>query len=770
MRMLLGLVLVPAVAAGAVDFHTHVRPILERSCYPCHGPKAQMHGLRLDSRAAAEKGGESGVSALHLIYRYISGQDKDIKMPPGKLLPADDIAAIKQWLDDGAHYSGEAVASAAPEDEKFVRGRKHWAFQPRAVAIPPHVKRPAWARNPIDAFVLAKLEAKGWTPSPQAEPRDLLRRVYFDLTGLPPTIAEQNAFLSAPTPAALDKLIGELMERPAYAERWARHWLDVVRYAESNGYERDGVKPNAWKYRDYVIHAFAEDKPFNRFLTEQIAGDELDDVSADTLIATGFHRLGPWDDEPADPATDRFDQLDDVISTTSQAFLGLTIGCARCHNHKFEPLTAADYYSMVAIFRGLERPRSGRTELDLPVGTRAELDRETARDAEMAPFRKQIGKLEAPYRAKGKGWQEQVPAEVKEQIAELRAKIEAYRRATPDLPRGYFLHERKAPELSHILLRGKPGALGPEVQPAVPAILVKQQPPFTASSRTSGRRLSFARWLASPENPLTARVIVNRVWMWHFGEGLVRTPSDFGLMGQKPTHPELLDWLATRFVEEGWSLKKLHRLILTSNTWRMSKALRPDYQAADPENRLLWRMPYKRLEVEAIRDSVLAVSGKLNAKMHGPSVFPPIPPQALEGSSDPDKIWKPSSAEDAARRSIYVFPKRSLIVPMFDALDLCDTARSAAQRMTTTVPTQALTLFNGDFVNEQARYLAGRLHREAPDSEEARITLAYRLVLARKPTSEEMGAMRSFLAKDPSRGLEQIARVMFNLNEFVYVD
>ncbi|MGC4001122.1 MAG: DUF1553 domain-containing protein [Anaeromyxobacter sp.] len=328
----------------------------------------------------------------------------------------------------------------------------------------------------------------------------------------------------------------------------------------------------------------------------------------------------------------------------------------------------------------------------------------------------------------------------------------------------------KKPEASHILLRGKPGALGPEVTPAVPAILVKQQPEFAAAARTSGRRLSFAKWLAGGENPLTARVIVNRVWMWHFGEGLVRTPSDFGLMGQAPTHPELLDWLATRFVEEGWSFKKLHKLILTSNTWRMSKALRTEYQAADPENRLLWRMPFKRLEVEAIRDAVLAVSGRLNPAMSGPSVFPAIPAQALEGSSDPDKIWKASPEAEASRRSVYVFLKRSLIVPMFDALDLCDTARSAAQRMTTTVPTQALTLFNGEFVNQQARYLAERLRKDAADSDEARITLAYRLALARKPADGELAAMKEFLAKDRERGLEQVARVIFNLNEFVYVD
>jgi hypothetical protein len=357
------------------------------------------------------------------------------------------------------------------------------------------------------------------------------------------------------------------------------------------------------------------------------------------------------------------------------------------------------------------------------------------------------------------------------------------RKQTPDLPRGYFLEEPKSdPPETFVLIRGKPGAHGPAAPPAVPAILVKQQPAFLPSGRTSRRRLSLAEWMASKENPLTARVIVNRVWMWHFGEGLVRTPSDFGLMGQRPTHPELLDWLAAWFMDNGWSLKKLHKLILTSNTWRMSKQMNAAYQAEDPENRLWWRMPYRRLEAEAIRDSMLAVSGRLNRKMFGPSVFPAVQPQALEGSSDPDKIWKASPEEEASRRSIYVFVKRSLILPMLEMLDLCDTARSSAQRMTTSVPTQALTLFNGEFVNQQARYLAGRLMTDAGEDRAQQIRLAYRLALAREATPPELREMSTFLEKeeaavralDPEnarlRALEQLARVIFNLNEFVYVD
>ena len=763
---------VMAPLAAAVDFPTQIRPLLEKHCYACHGPKAAMHGLRLDQRASAFKGGESGVPAVvpgkssqSLLYRYVAGLDKGVKMPPsGPGLATADVKLLESWIDEGATWPADG---SEVTDEKFIKGRSHWAFQPRRPVAVPQVRNTQWVRNPIDAFILAKLEQKGWKPSPPATRQQLLRRAWLDLTGLPPTLLEQSKATT------VDAAVDELLTRPAYAERWARHWLDVVRYGESNGYERDGHKPQVWKFRDYVIRSLDQDKPFNRFIVEQLAGDEIEEPSPETLVATGYYRLGPWDDEPADPPTDRYDQLDDMLATTSQAFLGLTLACARCHNHKFEPLTAADYYSMIAVFQGLERPRQGRTELDRPIGTLSEIEREKARDARIAPHAAAISKLKEPYKGKP------VPPEVERQIAPLEARIAAIRREQPDLPRGYFMEEPKPdPGPAHVLLRGKPGALGPEVKPAVPGILTAKPVEFLPPSRTSRRRLSMAQWIAADANPLTARIIVNRVWMWHFGEGLVRTPSDFGLMGQRPTHPELLDWLANWFVENGWSMKKLHKLILSSNTWRMSKRAMPEYLAADPENRLFWRFPYKRLEAEAIRDSILAVSGRLNPKMFGPSVFPPVQPQALEGSSDPDKIWKASPEEEASRRSVYVFVKRSLILPMLEMLDLCDTVRSSAQRLTTSVPTQALTLFNGDFVNQQSRYLAARLQSEAGPVRAAQIDLAYRLAFARLPDPAEKREMLTFLEKEETavkenarlHALEQLSRVIFNMNEFVYVD
>jgi hypothetical protein len=654
-----------------------------------------------------------------------------------------------------------AVAQAPEQYDAKVKSadREHWAFRPVRRPVVPAVHNAGWVRTPIDAFVLTKLEAKGWTPAPPAGPRAILRRVCLDLTGLPPTLAEQDAFLRDPSATALDRLIDELLARPAYGERYARHWLDLARYADTNAYERDALKPSVWRYRDYVIRSFNADKPFDQFVREQIAGDELPEATAETVIATGFHRLGPWDDEPADVAADRFDQLDDIVSTTSQVFLGLTLACARCHDHKFEPLTMADYYRMVAVFDPLKRPQNGRADLDdwAVVGDRRKtLGR---RDRVIADARRR----DAAARLVAGGAFDFASAEA-----------DRLKRETPDAVRGYFLVEDSpAPPATHILLRGSPGRPGAEVGPGVPVVLAEKQPAFLKPDGfTTRRRLSLANWVASPDNPLTARVIVNRVWQWHFGHGLVRTESDFGTHGEEPTHPELLDWLAGWFVEHGWSVKQLHRLILQSSTYRQASGITDSGTRAtdDPENKLLWRYPYRRLEVEAIRDSVLAATGRLNLQMGGPGVFLPIPKEALEGNSDPKTVWTPSDERSAARRTVYAVLKRSLTDPLLETLDLCDTARSTARRNTTTVAPQALTLFNGEFVNRQAAYLADRLEAEAGPDEAKQIDLAYRLALCRPPTDREIELMRAFLKKSGGgrAAREQLGRVLFNLNEFAY--
>jgi mono/diheme cytochrome c family protein len=757
-----------SASAAPVDYLRDVKPLLKNKCYACHGPRKAESGLRLDAGKLAWAGGDNGAvivpgdSSKSPLIARVSSTDDDERMPPvGAPLSADQVQLLRTWIDRGAAFpADEVVAPKAAE---------HWAFQPiRRVAVP-EAKDDTWPLNAIDHFVLAKLRQCGWRPNEPAKPHALLRRTYLDVIGLPPTIAEQDAFLASPTRAAYDRLVDELLQRKGYGERYARHWLDVVRYADSNGYERDAAKPEVWRYRDYVIRALNDDKPFDQFIIEQLAGDEVPNADADSVIATGFNRLGPWDDEPADFDVDRYDQLDDLVNTTSQAFLALTMGCARCHDHKFDPLSQRDYYSMVAVFNPLNRPQNGRTELT---------------------------RFAAP------------PAETREL-----QRREKGGEQLPDVPRGYFLYEPSpVPPATHILLRGSPASPGDEVGPAVPAILVKQQPEFLPPDQfTTRRRLSLARWIASNENPLTARVIVNRVWQWHFGEGLVRTSNDFGLLGQPPTHPELLDHLAYWFVHDaGWSLKKLHRYIMTSRTYQMSRQRRDDYAAVDPENRLLWRRSYHRLEVEAIRDSMLFVSGRLDRKMYGPPMHPFIPREALMSHADKTSIWPAFDEAAASRRTVYAFVKRSLLVPMLEVLDLCDTTRTSPKRDVTTVPTQALTLYNGDFVNRQARHLAERLKREAGDDPDARIQLAWRLAFCRPATLSEVSAMREFVvaqagagawgraqrapSKHPpggaslvprdstpatpaapdailhDRALVQLCRVIFNLNEFVYPD
>lgn len=709
------------------------------------------------------------------------------------------------------------VADEPAEYEVTDADREHWSFRPIArPAVPPVINRD-WVRTPIDAFILAKLEQTDWQPNPPAAQRDLLRRTFLDLTGLPPTIDEQDQLIADDSPTAFERLIDDLLSRPSYGERWGRHWLDLVRYAETNGYERDGAKPSVWRYRDYVIDALNADKTYDRFIVEQFAGDELPDASTETVIATGFHRLGPFDDEPADFEQDRYDQLDDIIRTTSQAFLGITLGCARCHNHKFDPLTNHDYYRVAAVLNTLKRPQNGRTELDLPAGTLTQRAALMQRDRRIDENRKQIieirDSIRSDFLASGKSallpdavdafgiepdqrtpaQKELVirhapqleaellaalPVEKRQRINDLEQRIVSLRAATPDLPRGYFMTESSdPPPKSFLLLRGQASARGPELQPAVPVVLTRQ--PITLSKQpttqgTSGRRLEFARWMANADNPLTARVIVNRVWQYHFGEGLVRTSSDFGIIGEAPTHPELLDWLAHWFSHDAnWSIKKLHRLILSSSTYQMSKADHPTYGERDPRNTKFWRFPYRRLEVEVIRDSMLSASGQLRRTMGGPGVYLEIPPEVLAGNSDPNVVWPKFDEVASSRRTVYAFVKRALVVPFLEVLDVCDTTRSTELRNRTTISTQALTLFNGDFVNRQARHFAERLQREAGNEPIRQIELAYRLTLGRAAAPSELATMQRFLAdatksEDHRLALEQLCRVILNLNELVY--
>jgi len=804
-----------AEPSRTVDYVRDIKPLLRNKCSTCHGVLKQEAGLRLDAGAMILEGAviEPGdPSDSELIHR-ITAKDKDIRMPlDGKPLTADQIDMLKAWISQGAKFPAGEEIGVAPE--------RHWAFQKIVRPDVPDVADGDWPLNPIDHFVLARLESKGWTPNPSAPAIALLRRAHLDLIGLPPTLKEQDRFAANPN---FSDLVADLLQRPGYGERYARHWLDVARYADSNGYERDAAKPEVWRYRDYVIRALNVDKPFDQFLREQIAGDELDGATTDTVIATGFNRLGPWDDEPADFAVDRFDQLDDIVNTTSQAFLALTMGCARCHNHKFDPLLHTDYYSMVAIFNPLKRVQSGRTDQSRYAAPPAMMARLVERDQKVAVENAAIARLRGEFALEFlKAGTSQLPADVqaaflaveqdrsdaqkklvqdnrgklhkesaatltpeqKQQFADHDTTIARLRKETPDVPQGYFMYEPSpvAPE-TRLLKRGNPKTPGDVVPAAVPAILVDEQPPLLEPTEfTSRRRLTLANWMVRPDNPLTARVIVNRVWQWHVGTGIVGTPNDFGLIGERPTHPLLLDWLAHWFVHDAkWSLRKLHHLVMTSRTYQMSGHTREDLQSVDPDNRLLWRRVPRRLEVEAIRDSMLFVSGRLDRKMYGPPMYPYVPREALLNHADKTKIWPEFNEAAASRRTVYAFIKRSLLVPLLEVLDLCDVTQTSPQRSVTTVPTQALTLYNGNFAMRQSRHFADRLLREAGENPTDQIRLAFRRALARPPTNAEQAAMTQFLVMQYAErdgqsprtdrrinALTQLCRVIFNLNEFVY--
>jgi hypothetical protein len=739
--------------------------------------------------------------------------------------------------------------------------REHWSFQPVEQPQVPTPAHASWVRNPIDAFVLADLESAGLAPAPPADRATLVRRVYLDLIGLPPSPAEVDAFLADSSPAAFERVVDDLLSRPQYGERWARHWLDVVRYGETNGYERDGDKPQAWKYRDWVIDALNRDLPYDRFVIEQLAGDEIAGSDARTQVATTMLRLGPWDDEPADPLADRYDQLDDIVGATSAAFLGMTLRCARCHDHKFEPFTQKDYARWTAIFAPLKRPQKERDDLDRDLGPHAEVaaHHELVKklDGEKSELEGQLrtqawkivkhaaaeGRLPVAPDAAQTAATSTAPdtTRVPEDVAQLckdlpadalaaacvepgtlddaqkkvlgqhaeklqkltrmlasdgeraglddcRGKIAAVQSQYPSpLPKGYVLYE-EGPTFgaSHVFQRGDPRSPGPEVNPGFPAILVDAPPPAPAPTQYStGRRLQLARWLVSGDHPLTARVMVNRLWQHHFGDGLVATENDFGVMGEPPADQALLDWLASQFVAGGWRIKPMHRLMVLAQTYQMSSASNSAAAQSDPGETLLWRFRPRRLAAEALRDSILAVSGRLNPAAGGPSIYPKISQAVLETQSRPGSGWNTSEPAQAARRSVYIFVKRTLIVPEMEVLDFPSSEESCQQRVVSTVAPQALTLLNGEFMHEQARAMAERISRDAPIDEGARIERAYRLALSRLPSPAERVAVLQFLARQRAqiaadapdeagqairiKSLAALCLVLLNTNEFAYL-
>ncbi|MEX2578916.1 MAG: DUF1553 domain-containing protein [Verrucomicrobiales bacterium] len=919
-RIALPAVLVANLAAAEeVDFVRDVRPIFEAHCYDCHGPDHQKSGLRLDAKPAALEGGEyhqpnivPGSAGDSMLIQFVRGDVEDMRMPQkGEPLSEKQIAILEAWIDGGAVWP-EGVDKVQLDDPA-----DHWSFKPMRRPEPPSVKQAGWPRGEIDRFILRRLEEEGLPPSSEADSLAWLRRVHFDLVGLPPTPEKVEAFLGDDSGNARAAVVEELLASPRYGERWAQHWLDVVRYADTHGFEVNTPRPGAWPYRDYVIDAFNRDLPYDRFVLEQLAGDTVDRDAATGFLVTAAALLpGQIGKDEASMRLARQDELGEVVTNVGEAFLGLSVACAKCHDHKFDPVTAEDYYSLQAFFAGVdygERPvedpaaekeaEALRSELApaerelaafVPVaGSGAErpavraavnIDRFPPVETDAVRFTiLETNKLEpcldeleifttegtnialGSQGAKttfsgskvasdrheesfvndgqygnsrswmsnetGKGWvQFEFPdkrsvervnwgrdregkfqdrlaldyrIEVRDddgkwttvadhtdraehdpedkttdiladvdslpetgeakKLLERRGKILEQLERYPDGGRMIFAGKFREPDPTRWLRRGDPEQPQEEVPPAVPAFLRSEADALGLDSATPDRdrRLALAEWIARPDHPLTARVMVNRVWLWHFGEGLVETANDFGNSGAEPSHPELLDWLATEFVRSGWSVKHLHRLIVLSTTYGQSSRVRPEGETADAGVRLLWRFPSRRIEAEAIRDSMLAVSGRLNLETGGPGFDLFKSRGGLSGFSPIESFGK-----EGRRRMIYAHRIRMEREAVFGAFDCPDAGQSSPRRSRSTTPLQALNLFNSRFTQDEAQALAARLESEAGSDLPDQVRRAWELVFARDPESDELA---DAVAVAGEHGLATLCRALYNTSEFLFM-
>jgi mono/diheme cytochrome c family protein len=697
--------------AQAEFFEKSVRPVLADNCFDCHGPRKQKGGLRLDSRAALLSGGDSGPAVVpgkpdkSLLITAVHYDDNP-RMPPRNKLKPEQIAALTDWVKQGAPWPAAAAeirppAPAGNAIQISAKDRDFWSFRPVVDPPPPRVNDAAWPRTSIDHFVLARLEAAGLRPAPPADKRTLLRRATFDLTGLPPTPEEIDAFLADDSPRAFERVVERLLSSPHYGERWARHWLDVARYGEDQAHTFQARKyPYGYRYRDWLVRAFNADLPYDRFIKEQLAADLLGGPDRqENLAALGFFALGPV--YYGDPR--KLDQYDDRIDTLTRGVLGLTVACARCHDHKFDPIPTRDYYGLAGVFASTDYEA-------VPVGTPEEVAK---------------AKKEMAAAPKGKN-----------------------KNAPPKFPVIHALKEGQ-PVTLRVHLRGNPATLAEEAPRRFLSVLSPDGKPFTKGSG----RLELAEAIASPDNPLTARVMVNRIWQHHFGKGLVRTPSNFGALGERPTHPELLDHLAKRFLASGWSVKALHREILLSAAYQQSGQLNEAAWKIDPEDKLLWRFAPRRLEVEAWRDAMLAVSGQLDRTLGGPSL----------------DLARP----DNRRRTFYGAVSRHELDPLLRLFDFPDPNITSGERPVTTVPLQQLFVLNSEFMVRNARALAAGL-AETKGDDAARIRRAFPLLYGRPATQEELQLGLAFLhapqAKDGLSRWEQYAQVLLSANEFLYVD
>jgi hypothetical protein len=874
--------------AQSIDFNHDVLPILAANCFECHGPDASTRKakLRLDLREEAMAARKAGAAVVpgnpekSLLVQRITAADQEDVMPPAKKGPrlsAEQIGALREWIAQGATYA------------------EHWAFVPPARPAIPEVKDAGWARGEIDRFVLARLERETLAPAKPASRETLIRRATLDLIGLPPSPEEVAEFVADDSPDAYERLIDRLLASPHYGERWGRHWLDVARYADSGGFETDIFFGHAWRYRDYVTRSLNADKPYSRFVREQIAGDELYPGNREALLATGLYTTGPVLQEAGMVEGKlEYDQLTDAADTTGSAFLGLTLGCARCHDHKYDPISQREYFGIQALFaasdqfdlkadgtklRGRAALKNTQKEFELeqakararreekpavreeyvrrvgdyfvaadsqlnarveltrahqaleraaqryktaqakggvidPVGDAGEPKRIVGDDDDAAnnndddvvvaptavaatvedllvevgrrameiggrsnPSRRAFRQLQSEPERRAflidlgkKNLEPKRPENLVADIDRLRYEVGANHLSEESAIPVRVLAHRETPLETRVLVRGELEQPGEAVSPGFPAKLAADVK--LANVPQERRRAALADWIASDRNPLTARVIVNRAWQWHFGLGIVRTPGDFGIRGERPTHPELLDWLAVQFIEDSWSLKRLHRRIMLSSTYRMSAEAEAATVARDPENRLLTRYQPRRLEAEAIWDSIRAVAGTLNREMYGLPVAPPLDEQEQIGNF---RKWPVSTPQEANRRAVYILVKRSFRFPMLSAFDLPDNISTCSRRDITTVPNQALTLLNNRTMREQAEAFAGRLIREAGERPEDVAAKAWLHAYGRAITDEERHQAIEFLGsrtretESMKSAVTELCLALFNTNEFIYL-
>ncbi|MAD79755.1 MAG: hypothetical protein CMJ50_02765 [Planctomycetaceae bacterium] len=800
-------------AKGIEFFEKKIRPVLVKHCYECHSATSkEIEGeLLLDTREATRKGGESGHAVVpgnlkeSLLINAL--RFEDFEMPPDEPLPESVIADFEKWIKLGAPDPREGKMPVARKELDIEKAREFWSFSPIRKSSPPKIEKKSWPRTDIDRFVLARLESKGLEPNMDADPRVLVRRVYFDLIGLPPTPEQVNEFIGDPSAAALEQLIDRLLDSPQFGERWGRHWLDVVRYGESTGMERNFTFPYAWRYRDYVIQSFNKDKPFDRFIAEQVAGDLLPadniDQRNEQLIATGVLAIGTKSLNETNREKFMMDVVDEQIDVTTQAFMAFTVSCARCHDHKFDPIPNEDYYSLAGIFRSTEtfygtgKLNGNRQQGKLlalgpkdvePVATGGATGRKgnttkklanqlKAAQRRLQQLRKQASKNDAAVKR---------TAAAEAQVKKLQAQMRKSKRnaeaqtAKPDPATTVLVmavQDAADPSDTALRIRGEANERGDTIPRGVLTILTPEKEPEIESD-TSGR-LQYAQWITSPHNPLTSRVAVNRIWMHLFGRGIVATVNNFGATGDRPTHPELLDNLAIEFVENGWSVKQLIRTVMNSRVYQLAGVSNTKAEEVDPDNNLLWRMNQRRLEVEAIRDSILLASGELDLSPGNGSIVESIGDGDIGRNLRPDQF-----AVASIRRSVYLPIVRGAVPEILQVFDFPDPSIIFGQREVTTVPTQALFMMNSPFVIEQSGHFARRVLAEEGFDAAGRVDLAYRLALARSPTMAEVEAATEFI-RDATESLAEsqsksdaakatawtsFCQTLFACSEFRYLD